>query len=125
LVSAVAVMRRVADPVELRHPDVHQHHVRLLGVHEGDRLMTRGSLADDGEVGCGREDAAQPGAHEFLVVGDGYAQGHHVARASHSARPAGADRAASGRRAVTWKPPPAVGAAASRYNHMRPPTSPG
>ena len=59
-------------PVDSGHADVHEDHVRLFGPDQGDRLLARGRLADDEEVGGGLEDAAQPGAHEFLVVGHGY-----------------------------------------------------
>ena len=56
------------DPVETRHPDVHQHDVGADRVREVDGGGTVGGLAEDEQVGLGGEDHPEPGAHQLLVV---------------------------------------------------------
>ena len=58
------------------------------------------------------QDQPEPGADQFLVVGDEHAQRLRGARGIKAARPAGAVHV-SGNRAVTAKPPSAVGPSAS------------
>ena len=79
-----------AEPVELGHPDVHQHHVGAAPAYDVDRSAPVGRLADHGDVGLGLEDHAEAGAQQPLVVRqhdgdrggrDVHAAVHHRARA--------------------------------------------
>ena len=58
------------DAVHDRHPDVHEHHVGLCALGEGDRLGAVRRLADDIDVRLGLEDHAEAGPHQRLVVDD-------------------------------------------------------
>ena len=58
------------DPVEVRHPDVHEDDVGAQCLGGVDRGEAVGGFADDLEVGLGVEDDAEAGADELLVVGD-------------------------------------------------------
>ena len=58
------------DPVEPRHPDVHEDHVRVRLQAGRDRLVPIFGLTDDGYSGLALEDEPEAGAHERLVVGD-------------------------------------------------------
>src|SRR6185437_14869737 len=81
---------RRLDPVDARHPDVHQDDVGLEAARELDRFEPVAGLAYDGQIGLTREDHPEPGPHELLVVGNQDANAH----------------ASWGRRARTTKPPP-------------------
>ena len=69
---------RRLDPVDLRHADVHEDHVRLQAKRLGHSLDTVRSLAGDLDVLFGVEDHAKARAHERLVVDDEDAEGHDV-----------------------------------------------
>ena len=84
------------DPVQHRHADVHQHHVRPQPGRLRDRLLAVAGLADHGHVRLAVEDLAQADPHERLVVGD--QQPDH----------------ATGRVTCTTNPPPGPRAASSR-----------
>ena len=86
------------EPVEPRHPDVHQHDVGLELAHDPERLLTVLGLTDDLDVLLRLEDHPEPGADQRLVVDDQHAD--------H-------DGAPSGRLARTRKPPVGCGAASS------------
>ena len=58
------------EAVEARHPNVHQHHVRLLGIDELQRFEPVGGLADDDDVGLRGQDRLKSGANDGLVVDD-------------------------------------------------------
>src|SRR5215468_9270107 len=77
------------DPVQVRHPDVHQHQVGLEPRGLADGRQPVGGLADHLEVLDALQDGAQAGADEFLVVGDEQPHGG----------------TSNGSRAYTWKPP--------------------
>ena len=72
---------RRLDPVDARHPDVHQDHVGLELGREAHRLRAVLGLADDLEVVARLEDQAEAAAHERLVVGDQDADRHRSPRA--------------------------------------------
>ena len=61
---------RRLDPVELRHPDVHQDHVRLELGRQAHRLVAVLGLADDLEIVASLDDQPEAAADERLVVGD-------------------------------------------------------
>src|SRR5215831_8969467 len=90
------------DPVQVRHPDVHQHQVglELRGLADGRQPV--GGLADHLEVLDALQDGAQAGADEFLVVGDEQPHG----------------RTSNGSRAYTWKPPCGLGPVRSSPPNM-------
>ena len=69
---------RRLDPVHLRHPDVHQDHVRSQTLRLCDRVGAVRGLAGDVDVLLGVEDHAEARAHERLVVDDEDAQAHDV-----------------------------------------------
>jgi uncharacterized membrane protein YdfJ with MMPL/SSD domain len=54
--------------VELRHPDVHQHHISALLLGQPDRLPAGRRLADHSQVGRAVDHHPPPGPHQFLVV---------------------------------------------------------
>ena len=58
------------DPVQLRHPDVHQDHVGLELGGQTHRLGAVLGLADDLEVRSRLDDQPEAAADERLVVGD-------------------------------------------------------
>ena len=79
LVAAVEQPARRLEAVDVRHPDVHQDHVRL-GLAGGEHgLEPVGSLADDLDVGLGVEDHPEPGPDEGLVVDDQDLDAHAAA----------------------------------------------
>ena len=80
------------DPVEPRHADVHQHHVRAQPARLADRLAAVGGLPEHLDPLAPLEDRAQADADEVLVVGD-----QHRRHAAPS----------SGSRARTTNSPPA------------------
>jgi hypothetical protein len=55
--------------VELGHPDVHQHHVRLELAGQRDRLATGRRLGNDLDVLARFEQRLEPAADEPLIVG--------------------------------------------------------
>ncbi len=69
---------RGLDPVQLGHPDVHQHDVGPQLARLVDGLEPVAGLADDLEIVLGVEDHAEAGAHERLVVGDQQADAHEA-----------------------------------------------
>jgi len=58
------------DPVEVGHPDVHDHDVGIALAAESHRRGPVDGEPDDVEVVLGGEDRAEGGAHDVLVVGD-------------------------------------------------------
>src|SRR3954454_24689199 len=58
------------EPVQARHADVHQRHVRLKQLDLLDALLTVDRLAHDLDVGLRVEDHLEARAHERLVVRD-------------------------------------------------------
>jgi hypothetical protein len=102
---------RRLDPVEHRHPDVHQDQVGpgLQRTRHG--LVPVRRLGDDFDVGLGVEDEPEAAAHQRLVVSE-----------------QDADHVGSGSRAQTVKPPPSARAASSSPPNIaarsRIPTSP-
>ena len=58
------------EPVDVRHADVHQDHVRLHAVRGVHRLRAVGRLADDLDVLLGVEDHPESRPNERLVVDD-------------------------------------------------------
>ena len=59
---------RRLDPVEVRHPDVHQRHVDRVAVDALERLEAVARLRDDLDVVLGVEDHPEAGANQSLVV---------------------------------------------------------
>ena len=106
---AAEQVARGLEPVELGHPDVHQHEVRRELARALQRLAPVGGLADHLEVGLRVEDHPQAAAHERLIVGDQDPDGlaHACIRSASIAR-----AGARGMNADTANPdPPAAGAA--------------
>ena len=89
---------RRLEPVEVRHPDVHQDHVRRMLARRIERLQPVARLPDDLDPRLGLEDHPEAGAHERLVV-------HDQDSNRHQADPA------TGSRAEMVKPPPSRGPA--------------
>jgi hypothetical protein len=58
------------DAVHARHPDVHQHDVRLQPAADPHGLRAVGGLAEYVEAGLAGEQRGEPVAHHLLVVGD-------------------------------------------------------
>jgi hypothetical protein len=71
------------DPVEVGHPHVHQHHVRVQFRGAGHCLVPVACLTDYVEAAGVLQDGAQPGAHQHLVVGE--QDPDHAGSASHCA----------------------------------------
>jgi hypothetical protein len=59
-----------ADPVQVGHANIHQHHIRGQPARLFDGLAPGSRLANDLDVGVGGEQFDQPGAHQAVVVGD-------------------------------------------------------
>jgi len=59
-----------ADPVQHRHPEIHQDHVRLLVLGEVHRLLPVGGRPDHLDVRGGREELLQPLPDDGVVVHD-------------------------------------------------------
>jgi len=57
------------DPVQLRHPYVHQDDIRLQLARQRHGLLAVSSLADDVDLRIGAQDHAEARADEPLVVG--------------------------------------------------------
>jgi hypothetical protein len=55
--------------IDVRHPDIHEHHVGPEPARFGQGLGSVGGLADHGDA-AGGEDHAEPGADQVLIVGD-------------------------------------------------------
>src|SRR5439155_8100409 len=66
------------DPVDVRHPDVHEDDVRLEPAYRLNRLETVGRLGHHLDVGCGLEDHAKPRPNQRLVVADDDANAHRL-----------------------------------------------
>ena len=87
-----------SSPSRIRHPDVHQHHVRSRPSHLPYRSLAIGGLCHDLEVQLPVEDPRKADTHHVLVVRD-----HHSA---HAPAPSGI---------VTWsRKPSMVGPALTR-----------
>src|SRR5690606_9072751 len=82
--------------VQHRHPDVHQHHLRLVLPRQRRRLGTVLGFRHDRDVAVVLAQDLQPGTHQFLVVGEHHPDGHRTPPAA-------------GRYASTAKPPPPAG----------------
>ena len=72
--AAVALGRRAPagrlEPVEARHPDVHQDDVGSVPPGEPDGRLAVGGLGDDVDIRLGLEDHPEAGPDQRLVVGD-------------------------------------------------------
>ena len=70
------------DPVDLRHPDVHQDHVRLQPPDLLDGDPPVGGFADDVHSRVAGEDRFEAGAHQRVVVDeqDANRRGHDASR---------------------------------------------
>ena len=88
------------ESVHHRHPDVHEHDVRLELARERDRLGAVLALTHDLEVGRGAHQHAERSSHEGLVVhhDDAHRRTHGVCTAYGSV-------------ACTRNPPPGLGPA--------------
>jgi hypothetical protein len=58
------------DPIDARHPDIHQHDVRTQPPGRGGRLGAVAGLARHLDGRVAGEHGAQPGPHEVVVVDD-------------------------------------------------------
>jgi hypothetical protein len=95
------------DPVQHRHPDIHQHHVRYGRADQPYRFFALACLAHDLDARLAGQQRDEPGADEILVVDHRDPQ-----RSGRSASHAGtAWLAAAGSTACTRNPPPVRGAA--------------
>ena len=61
---------RRLEPIEARHPDVHQDDVGRVAPRQADGGLAVRRLGDDLDVGLRLEDHAEPGPDQRLVVGD-------------------------------------------------------
>ena len=86
------------DPVEHRHPDVHQNEVGTQAARLGDSFRTVARLADDLRLRLGVEDLAQADAHERLIVCDQNGR-HRIGSRTRTAKPP------PGRRPASRRPP--------------------
>ena len=77
---------RGLDPVDARHPHVHEDDVRREHPGRLDGLRAVARLADHLEIGLGVQDQAEAGAHELLVVGEQEADAHGLPRSGRRAR---------------------------------------
>ena len=68
--SSAAIRRVAVQPVDARHAHVHQHDVGAGLDRLAHGVVAVGRLADDGDVGLGVEEGAEPGPDEGLVVGE-------------------------------------------------------
>ena len=96
------------EPVHLRHPDVHQHYVRLVFQDCGHSVRAVGGLSNDGDPGIA-QDHAESGADQGLVVGDEDARGGLAGCAvtvAHDGTGIAARDGCSGNWALTRQPPP-------------------
>ena len=67
---ALAQSPRGRDAVHARHPQVHEHHIWLMGERHGDGLLPVGCAPDELYAAEQREQRRQAFAHEPLVVGE-------------------------------------------------------
>ena len=67
------------DPVQPRHPDVHQDDVGCQLGGPGYRLRAVGGFPDDGDGVLGVKELAEAGPDKFLVVGDEHPDRHGTA----------------------------------------------
>jgi hypothetical protein len=73
------------EAVDARHPDVHQHDVRRVGVDRGGDLRPVGGLGHEADVVGPGEHHRQGGAHERVVVDDQHADRRaHGVHGSHA-----------------------------------------
>ena len=120
---------RRLEPVEPRHPDVHQHEVGSQPPRRVQRLLAVDGLAGDLEVVLGVDEHAQARPHEVLVVGDQDPDAHRGDLRQRQPRPrrgsprrrgrgelaaAGGDALAIPRSPVPVPPTVAAGALADR-----------
>ena len=75
---------RRREPVDPRHPDVHEHDVGRVRVDRGLDLVAVPHLADHGHVVAAREHHRQRAAHERVVVDDEDARHAHAGQGSHA-----------------------------------------
>ncbi len=61
-------LARGRDPVQIRHPDVHEHDVWLEPRDAVDGLAARGGLADDLELPVAFECVSQPFTDQVVIV---------------------------------------------------------
>src|SRR5262249_56157086 len=73
------------EAVERGHADVHQHHVRGVGVYHGGHLGSIGCLAHQGQVGRAADDHREAGPDERVIVDDEDPdRGVHLGHGSHA-----------------------------------------
>jgi hypothetical protein len=75
---------RSLDPVGTRHPDVHQHHLRLGATHRLDRFASAACFGHDVDIVRRVDDHPQPGPDERLVIGNRDRDAHRSLTASGS-----------------------------------------
>jgi len=95
--------------VDPGHPDVHQHHVRALAAGQVHGLPAVGGLTDHLQVLGGVDQDPEPGPDQGLVIGEQHPDHGRTPWAGEAAWPVSVPW--TGRRAVTWKPPPGRGPA--------------
>src|SRR5262245_17558922 len=96
-------------PVQHRHPDVHQHHVGSELAGEPGRLPPVARLPDHLQVRLAVQQRRQARPHQGLVVGD-----QHPDRAAGGHASSGTVLSGQGIAAVTANPPPGRGPASRR-----------
>jgi hypothetical protein len=64
------------DAIKHRHPDIHQHHIRVLPQGERDRLLPGGRLTGERHVAGQAELDPEAVAHQPLVIGDRHPHAH-------------------------------------------------
>jgi uncharacterized heparinase superfamily protein len=69
---------RGLDAVQGRHPNVHQHDVRMLVAAHADGFLAVRGRAHDREIGLGLEQRCEPGPDDLLVVDHDRADRHRA-----------------------------------------------
>jgi hypothetical protein len=72
------------EPVQARHPDVHEHQVGTQAARQGHRLVAVGRLADDLDIRLAGQQHPQAGAHHRLVVVDEHPDRQGLGRSNGS-----------------------------------------
>jgi hypothetical protein len=106
---------RRLQPVQLRHPDVHQDHVRPVRPHRRDGLKPVPGLGHDLDVVLVVEHHAEPAPDQRLIVDDHDADAHLV----RAEREAGDDAEAAVRMAVRRRDFRPAGGPARAYRRCR------
>ncbi len=58
------------DAIHAGHAHIHQHHIGVQRLRQGDRLRAIAGLPDDGHIGLRADHHREPGAQQFLIIGD-------------------------------------------------------